>query len=146
MFNRTSTQATQHSAPASRLPFLAALVLLTVAVLSFEAKAQDLQVASIAAPEAQVEEQGVWEDYQQSNLTGLNLDTQFLNDGAAADDGDYARVVRIASCHEASLARYNSDSRDTSANDLPKLNDFRSSMTGYTAMKNSQHQFDTCSK
>jgi len=144
MFNRTSSQASQPSAPASHLPFLAALALLIVAVLSFEAKAQDLQVATIASPEAQAAEQGVWEDYYQSDLSGLNLDMKNLN--AGNDEGDTDRVLRIASCHEASLARYDSEGRNAPTTTVSKLDAFQSSTTSYFAKKDSQQQFDTCSK
>lgn len=148
MFKRTTTQAHSDSARFSHLPFLAALVVLAVAIVSFEARAQSAQVAALTAPEAvaaTAETQGAgdgWSVNDKASLAPLNLDTSFLlTDTAGSKQG---RVARIASCHEASLARYDSEVRSDRIGHGAGLDSFNAKMTNYRAQKHSQRQFDNC--
>ncbi len=134
----------------SQLPFLAALVVLVVAIMGFEARAQeasqDLQIAAVPGAIETQEENGNWIDYDQSGLAlgapvgegqGLVL---------SIDASDHVRVARIASCREASLARYESETRYAPEGPASSLSGFHSSITRYSAEKASQRQFDSCTR
>ena len=145
MFKRAS-----QSSLTSDLPFLAALVILVVTLVGFEARAQeaaqDQQVAAVPAAVETQEETGDWVDYDQS---GLALGAPIAEGQGLVltlDASDHVRVARIASCREASLARYESETRNAPESQAASLSGFHASMTRYGAEKASQQQFDSCTR
>ena len=143
MFDRSFSWTSRHSEQATSLPFFGALVLLALAVLGMEARAEDgrsvsssaapsvasLQVAR--APSSVEEHQEVGsvaglatfdvarpQDEVEPVSPGLNLDISLERIGERDEtlDGtqqNSARTARIASCYEASVGRYHSEERGT---------------------------------
>ena len=161
---------------ATRLPILGVLVLLALAVSGIEARADDgqpistlsassvalLQLARAPSSVAQQEEAGdvlglaqdyvtIWQDGNQPTSQGLDLDISFEQIGGfyeTVDDNEqnFVRVARIASCYETSVGRYHSEERGAFTNTLPELAKFDAALTHFTALRESQLQFESCSK
>ncbi len=144
----------RQTSQASQLPFLAALVVLVVAIMGFEARAQeasqpasqDLQLAAVPGAGETQEESGDWVDYDQSGLALGAPVAEGQGLVLTLDAGDHVRVARIASCREASLARYESETRYAPEGPASSLSGFHSSITRYSAEKASQRQFDSCTR
>ncbi len=138
----------------SQLPFLAALVVLVVAIMSFEARAQeasqeisqDLQIAAVPGAIETQEESGNWIDYDQSGLALGAPVAEGQGLVLSIDASDHVRVARIASCREASLARYESETRNAPEGPASSLSGFHSSINRYSAELASQRQFDSCTR
>ncbi len=152
MFKRTSNYATETSAQPSRLPFLAALIVLTIAVVGLEAKAQDQQFAVAPNPEVQSDAQtetGNWVDFDQSSLGGLDFGAPIQPGQSlklSLEETDHERVARIESCRENSLARYESETRSAPEGRNSMLTDYHNSVTDHYAQKSSRQQFVACAR
>ena len=152
MFKRTSSEATETSAQPSRLPFLAALVILALTVIGFEAYAQEKQFAVAPNPEVQSDAQsetGDWVDFDQSGLGGLDFGAPIQPGQSlkiSLEKADQARIARIESCRENSLARYKSETRSALDGRASSLADYHNSVADHYAQKNSRRQFVTCAR
>jgi hypothetical protein len=121
-----------------------------------------IQVARSPSSVAQHEEAGdvlglaqddvaSWWDGSQPISQSLDLDISLEQIGGfyeTVDNNDQnpARVARIASCHEASVGRYQSEERRAFTNTLSESGSFDFAMTHFAALRDSRLQFETCSR
>ncbi len=176
MFDRSFSWTPRHSVQATHLLFLGILILLALAVSGMEARAGDdqsistfsassvalIQVARSPSSVAQHEEAGKVSGLAQFDLAssqdgiqpisrGLDLDIPLEQIGGLYEPVDdnvqnAARLARISSCHQASVARYHSEERGAFTNTLSESARFDAAMTHFTALRDSRLQFDSCSR
>ena len=91
------------------------------------------------------------QDGSQHVSQGLDLDISLEQIGGLyemIDDNERnsVRIARIASCHQASVGRYDSEELGAFTNTLSEPTKFDAAMTHFTALRDSRLQFETCSR